>query len=135
MNFCAHTRMTHVKLPATGWAQQGKAWRIGRLRTQRARESKDDHTLDRCQNSQWDVVIGGCSEAPKIERQQDEGGRGQGEEGRQRESKKGREMTEVLILWQVYGNYIKITVCAFLSFIAHKRKAAFKGSIKISRSR
>lgn len=60
MHFRAHTCMTRVKLPAIGWVQQGKAWLIGRLRTHRTCESKEEHTSDRCQNSQWGVVIGGA---------------------------------------------------------------------------
>lgn len=60
MHFRAHTCMTRVKLPAIVWAQRGKAWLIGRLRTHRTCESKEEHTSDRCQNSQWGVVIGGA---------------------------------------------------------------------------
>lgn len=60
MPFRARTRMTHVKLAAMGWAQQGKAWLIGRLRTHRTCESKEGQSSDRCQNSQWNAAIGGA---------------------------------------------------------------------------
>lgn len=60
-HFSAHTPAWHVlNYPAIGWTQQGKAWLMGRLRTHRTCESQEEHTSDRCQNSQRDVVIGGA---------------------------------------------------------------------------
>lgn len=55
MHFRAHTRMTRVKLQAIGWAQQGKAWLIGRLRTHRTCESKKSihHTGVKIHSGMW----------------------------------------------------------------------------------